>query len=174
MFLFCSICVLIHCSKEAHCCSTSFLLIKNSATCLVLIKWATKRVRFGVFVYIVSKLQLFSLTGWTIVQVWGHPEVFLTFVRGDFVKKYFSTHAGFALWKDFSPWNLLQFKISEYIIRYTDGFLARSQKPRWLMIVLECMISPFQNPNMEGYVPVLFCSHYSCVVICKRNTSLPV
>lgn len=53
-------------------------------------------------------------------------------------------------------------------------FWRDHKKPRWLMIVLECMISPFQNPNMEGYVPVLFCSHYSCVVICKRNTSLPV
>lgn len=150
MFLFCSICVLIHCSKEAHCCSTSFLLIKNSATCLVLIKWATKRVRFGVFVYIVSKLQLFSLTGWTIVQVWGHPEVFLTFVRGDFVKKYFSTHAGFALWKDFSPWNLLQFKISEYIIRYTDGFLARSQKTEMVDDCLRMYDFPFPKPQHGG------------------------
>ena len=40
VFVFFSICVLIPCSKEALCYSTFFLLIKNSATCLVLIKWA--------------------------------------------------------------------------------------------------------------------------------------
>ena len=40
-----SICVLIPCSKEVPCCSTSFLPTRNSATCLVLIKWATLRVR---------------------------------------------------------------------------------------------------------------------------------